>query len=224
VGSMRFPAISLLVIAFLSSPHARADDSVIALCGPNDGYVTLYMSIDTFEMAARLPCGTQLELLESQKTYAAQHTFYVRVATEDGKQGYVVRAAITIVHNAPQPTASTKSAALPPSTVGPAAGPSEVRVLDGTELEVKLNDDLSSDRTSEGAMVNLDVSESLVINGVTVFERGAPAHARITRVRKATRMGHDGEISWTMQDVAAVDGTLIPARFPAESQNGSSSA
>jgi hypothetical protein len=223
---MKFVAISLLAIVFLASPPAApAADSAIALCGPNDGYVTLYMSIDTFEMAARLPCGAPLELLESQKTYAAQHTFYVRVATEDGKQGYVARTAITVVYNPPQPDRAAAKSALQPASAGaPFAVPSEMRVLDGAELEVKLSADLSSDRTAEGAIVSLEVSEPLVIDGVTVFERGAPARARITEVRKAARLGRDGEISWAMLDVTAVDRTRIPARFPAESQSSSGAA
>ena len=219
---MKFPAyfLAALCIIAIAAP-ARAADSAVATCGPNDGYVTLYISIDSFEMAARLPCGTQLDLVEAQKSYAAQHTPYLRVATEDGKEGYVARTAITIVHNAPQMVraAAAKVAPTPAAPVTPAVIPSEVRVLDGTELEVKLSADLSSDRTAEGSIVNLEVAEPLVINGVTVFQRGAPAHARIIQVKKAARWGHDGEIYWTMQDVTAADGTRLTARFVAESQN-----
>jgi hypothetical protein len=216
------PAIVMGVCVLGVCAPARGDDAVIAQCGPNDGYVTLYQSIDTFDIAGRVRCGARLELLESQKTYAAQHTNYVRVGTEDGKQGYLSRTAITIVHNAPQANRSgAAERTVAPSTVAPAeplAIPAEIRVLDGTEIEVKLNADLSSDRISEGSIVNMEVSDPVSLDGATVFERGALAHARITQVKKAARWGQNGEISWTMVDVTAVDGTRIPARFVTESQ------
>lgn len=224
---MKFPAVALLINALLVIAPARANDSAIAACGPNDGYVTLYTSIETFEMAGRLPCGTQLELLESQKTYAAQSTPYLRVATNNGKQGYVIRSAVTIVHEMQQTSraAATKvTPASPAASVARTAIPSEVRVLDGTELSVKLSNDLSSDHTNQGDIINLEVAEPLVIEGVTVFERGASAHARITQVKKAARWGHQGEISWAMQDLTAVDGTRIPAHFVGEPQSSSSVA
>ena len=211
---MKLRSILLLGLALLAATSARANDSAVANCGPNDGYVMLYLSLETFEMAARLPCGTQLELLETQKTYAAQHTQYVRVSSEDGKQGYVARSALTIYHNA-TPGATKAPEALPAT----AALPFVMRVPDGTQLEIKLSADLSSDRATEGSIVNLEVAESLAINGQTVFARGASAHARITQLKKPARWGHDGEIFWVMQDITAVDGTLIPAHFLGEPQN-----
>jgi hypothetical protein len=218
---MKRSSAFLTGLFLLAALSARANDTAIATCAPNDGYVNLYMSIETFEVAARLRCGTQLELLESQKTYAAQHTQYVRVATEDGKQGYVMRSVLTIYRNTAPANRPVAAKTPIPVTAPPAvaAPPSEMRVPDGTQLEVKLSADLSSDRTTEGAVVNLEVADPLAINGVTVFERGALAHARITQMKKAARWGHDGEIFWAMQNITAVDGTLIPAHFLGEPQN-----
>ncbi len=218
---MKLCATFLAGFILFATMSARANDTAVATCAPNDGYVTLYLSLETFEVAARLQCGTRLELLESQKTYAAQHTQYVRVAAEDGKQGYVTRSVLTIYSNATpanRPVAAKPATpvAAPPAVATP---PSEMRVPDGTQVEVKLSADLSSDRTTEGAIVSLEIAEPLAINGVTAFERGALAHARITQVKKAARWGHDGEIFWAMQNITAVDGTLIPAHFLGEPQN-----
>src|SRR5262249_28455078 len=93
---MKHPAFLLLAVSTLAALPLRANDYAIANCNPSDAFITLYSSIDTFELAARLPCGVQVDLLESQKTYAAQHTPFVRVATEDGKQGYVSRSVLTV--------------------------------------------------------------------------------------------------------------------------------
>lgn len=254
---MKSAALFLLSACLLAVSAPARGDAGTATCGPNDDYVTLYYSLETFEMAARVPCGAKLAVLDEQRTYAAQKTPYVRVQTADGKVGYVTRNAILIVE-APAPPASVPNsapspAALPPATTksaerrslalagapipagvpAPSAAPvpvahpvstsaslpSEVRVPDGTELEVKLSADLSSERITEGAAVEFTVTRPLVSHGVTVFSAGAMAHARIVEVKKAGRFGHDGEIYWKMQDVAASDGSLVPARFFAEAQD-----
>jgi hypothetical protein len=252
------------VLLFFASLPALAvplrGDTGTATCGPNDDYVTLYYSIETFEMAARLPCNAKLAVLDDQRTYAAQKAPYVRVQTADGKVGYVTRNAIVIVGtaapaaSAPNPAAptsappaATKSAArrslalasapIPPGAPTPSAPsvpvahpistsaslPPEVRVPDGTELEVKLSADLSSERVTEGEAIDFTVTQPLLSNGVTVFAAGATAHARIVEVKKAGRFGHDGEIYWKMQDVVASDGSLVPARFVAEAQDSAAS-
>jgi hypothetical protein len=249
-----FPCFLLLACLLASAAAARAGDTGTAACGPNDDYVTLYYSLDTFEMGGRLACGSKLAVLDEQKTYAAQRAPYVRVETADGKLGYVARSAIVIVYSAgpPSPVAapitapSAKSAtrgratavpasvpaAAPPlaavpasvaATTAPANPPSEMPIADGTEVEVKLSADLSSERTSEGALVDFTVVQPLIVNGVTVFEGGAPARARVIQLKKAARFGHEGEIYWAMQDVTAVDGTRVPARFVAEAQDTTAS-
>lgn len=217
---MRLQAIVAFVSILFTIATARANNSAIAACGPNDGYVTLYTSVETFEMAARLACGTRLEIVESQNSYAAQHTKYLRVATADGKLGYVARSAVAFVNDAP-PTRSVapKSASPVPATfAAKAAARTEVRLLDGTELSVRLTNDLSSENVREGDTIGLGVAEPLVRGDATVFERGAAAHARITHIKPASRWGHQGEIFWALQDVTAVDGTVVPARFVGESE------
>jgi hypothetical protein len=213
----------LLWLFAATGPAARAGDDGVATCGPNDGYVTLYSSLDTFEMKTRLPCGDKLELLEESKSYAAQHTPFLRVQTVAGIEGYIARAAVTILRRAtkqsrsgdPQPIGAPLAVADPEIQ---ALNLHEVKLLDGTELELALSADLSSEHIAEGAVVGLAVAKPFVIGGVTVFERGAAARARVTAVKKAARWGRNGEISWTMQDVTAIDGNRIPARFIEESE------
>jgi hypothetical protein len=259
-------ALFLFFACLLAIAGPVRGDTGTAACGPNDDYVTLYYSLETFEMAARVPCNAKLAVLDEQRSYAAQHTPYVHVQTAEGKVGYVTRNAIMIVEapaasaSAPSPAApasvppaATKSAGrrsvalasapIPPGAPAPSAPapsaaapvpnahavstsaslPSEVHVPDGTELEVKLSADLSSERITEGAPIEFTITQPLVSNGVTVFAAGATAHARIVQVKKASRFGHDGEIYWKMQDVAANDGSLVPARFVAEVQSSAAS-
>ncbi|HWW51162.1 MAG TPA: hypothetical protein VN044_05440 [Verrucomicrobiae bacterium] len=218
------PAYLTLLLLLTVATAARAGDAGVATCGPNDVYVTLYRSLDTFEMQARLPCGAKLELLEQEKGYAEQHTPYIRIRTVEGTEGYIARTAVVILRGEAR---QNESATAKPVAASPAkhraetqtliAG--EVKIPDGTELEVALSTEISSERVAPGTLVELAVAQPVVIDGATIFERGAQARARITGVKKAARWGHNGEISWTMLDVTAVDGDRIPARFIQESQN-----
>jgi len=248
-------ALCLSLACLLAIALPSHGDTGIAACGPNDDYVTLYYSLETFEMAARIPCGAKVAVLDDQRTYAAQHTPYVRVQTSEGKVGYLMRNAIAIVEapavpaSAPTPSTLAPSRAaksgrqslalasspIPPGAPVPpvppaaraastaAAPTSEVRVPNGTELKVKLSADLSSERTAEGAAIDFTVAQPFVSNGITIFAAGAPAHARIVQLKKAGHFGHEAEIYWKMEDVAAADGSLIPARFVNEAQDSEAS-
>jgi hypothetical protein len=98
----------------------------------------------------------------------------------------------------------------------------EVKVPDGTQVEVELNETISSDNLKEGALVDFKVVQPVLVGGVTVIEKGAGAKARITRAKKAGYWGRSGKLEWAMQDVAATDGSRIPLRF-ASGQKGSGS-
>jgi hypothetical protein len=89
----------------------------------------------------------------------------------------------------------------------------EVKVPDGTEIEVLLKNNASSEDLKVGDIVDFTVLRPVVINGVTIFEKDASARARITTAKRAGHWGHAGKLEWAMQDVLAVDGNRVPARF-----------
>jgi hypothetical protein len=101
-------------------------------------------------------------------------------------------------------------------TTAPAASavaPAEVKVPDGTEIEIQLKSNASGEELKIGDIVDFTVLRPVVVNGVTVFEKDASARARITTAKKAGHWGHAGKLEWAMQDVQAVDGNRVPARF-----------
>lgn len=98
----------------------------------------------------------------------------------------------------------------PSNSLGP---PVEVNVPDGTELEVQLKNTLSGQQAKAGDIVDFTVSRDVKINGVTIIERDASARAKLTMAKKSGRWGRAGKLQWAMQDVQAVDGRRIPARF-----------
>lgn len=89
----------------------------------------------------------------------------------------------------------------------------EVKVPDGTPLEIELLSNISSATAKEGDIVDFTIVNPVVVNGVTVVEKGAPAKARIAAVKKAGYWGKAGRIGWTMQDALAADGNRIALRM-----------
>jgi len=89
----------------------------------------------------------------------------------------------------------------------------EVKIPDGTEVEIELRNTLSGQEAKVGDIVDFTVVRAVQVNGVTVFERDASARARVTTAKKAGRWGKAGKLEWAMQDVQATDGNRIPARF-----------
>lgn len=90
---------------------------------------------------------------------------------------------------------------------------SEVKVPDGTEIEIQLKNTLSGQEAKVGDIVDFEIVRAVQVNGVTVFARDASARARITTAKKSGRWGKAGKLEWAMQDIQALDGNRVPARF-----------
>lgn len=86
-------------------------------------------------------------------------------------------------------------------------------VPDGTEIEIQLTNNASGEELKVGDVVDFVVVGPVQLNGVTIFEKGAGARARITTAKRAGHWGKAGKLEWAMQDVMATDGNRIPARF-----------
>ena len=94
-----------------------------------------------------------------------------------------------------------------------AAVPVEVRVPDGTSVEVELNETISSEHLKEGTIVDFTVVQPVLVGGVAVIAKGAPAKARVTKAKKAGYWGRSGKLEWAMQNVVGADGSRLALRF-----------
>jgi hypothetical protein len=108
---------------------------------------------------------------------------------------------------APVASASTNSA------TAPAGATAEVKVPDGTEIEIELKSTASGEQLKVGDVVDFSVVQPVVVGGVMIFDKGASARGRITTAKRAGHWGKAGKLEWAMQDVQAVDGNRVPARF-----------
>jgi len=88
-----------------------------------------------------------------------------------------------------------------------------VSVPDGTEIEIQLTNNASGEELKVGDVVDFVVISPVQLSGLTIFDKGAGGRARITTAKRAGHWGKAGKLEWAMQDVMAVDGNRIPARF-----------
>jgi hypothetical protein len=90
----------------------------------------------------------------------------------------------------------------------------EVKVPRFTPIEVELSANVSSDAAQDGMIVPLKVAQDVVLNGVTVIQKGSEARARVTTIKQPGFMNRPpGEFSWTMEYVISVTGEKISTMF-----------
>jgi uncharacterized protein YgiM (DUF1202 family) len=99
-----------------------------------------------------------------------------------------------------------------PAVSGDATATRNINIPDGTAVDVAVSSDVPSDGLREGSIVEMSVVRDVTLDGVTIFQRGAQARARVMAVRRGG-LGSSGEAVWFMQDVQAATGDRIPANF-----------
>lgn len=84
-----------------------------------------------------------------------------------------------------------------------------VQIPEGTPIEIESMYEVRSSDVKKDAALSFRVVSPVVINGVTVIERGALANGRVVKAKGARRWGRSGELVWTVQDVTAADGQTV---------------
>jgi len=92
----------------------------------------------------------------------------------------------------------------------------EVKIADGTAIEVELAGDVFSEELQDGMIVKLAATEDLVVDGLPIILRGSTARARVLAVKAPGSRGGGGEVAWFMQDIVATTGEHIPMTFAAK--------
>ncbi|MCU1264669.1 MAG: hypothetical protein JWM21_987 [Acidobacteria bacterium] len=90
--------------------------------------------------------------------------------------------------------------------------PEQIVVPAGTQLDVEAAYTVDSLHVKAGDLISFRVLVPIMIDGRTVIEKGALVTARVDLAKRGGHWGHAGRLSWTMQDVVAVDGTRLPIR------------
>ena len=119
----------------------------------------------------------------------------------------VVMAMVMVPYGPPSATPMTVPVA------EPAPATTRVHIPAGTVLQIEAAVPVSSADASEGDKIKFLVSRRVLVNGVVVIERGAPVRAHVVKSKPAESWGRGGLLGWVVEDVVAVDGTVVPIKL-----------
>lgn len=193
--------------------------------------LSLSMAVVAFPSRNQDPPPDPNAAAKTQSTSPALTNKDVLDMTKAGLASDIIVAKITSSETnfdtSPAALAELKSAGVPDTVIlamvkGPAAasatsetpaGDGTMSVPDGTEIEIQLTNNASGEELKIGDVVDFVVVGPVQLNGLTIFEKGAGARARIKTAKRAGHWGKAGKLEWAMQDVMSSDGNRIPARF-----------
>jgi hypothetical protein len=82
------------------------------------------------------------------------------------------------------------------------------KLTEGTEIELKFVDALSSKTAAEGDPVNLTLAEDIKVGDVVVAKAGAKAVGTISHAKKAGMMGKAGELNMRIEHIKVGDNRI----------------
>jgi len=131
----------------------------------------------------------------------------IRALKDAGVSAEIIAAMIQV-----KKTASISGGANPLE----AEQPEQIAVPAGTQVDVEAAYTVSSLDVQSGDLISFRVLVPIKINGVAVIDKGALVTARVLEAKRGGHWGKAGRLSWTMQDVIAVDSTRVPLQSGAE--------
>jgi hypothetical protein len=113
-------------------------------------------------------------------------------------------------------TAQTASAASPV----PGVPPPPNTLLDGTAVKLRLAETISSSNAKVGQQVPFEVTDDVVVQGVTVLAKGAQAIASVTDASPKKSMGRGGKLNVNVDSARLTDGEKVQLRAVQENKGG----
>ncbi len=86
----------------------------------------------------------------------------------------------------------------------------ELKIPSGTPIEVEAAYTVCSIDIKTGDLLSFRVLIPIIIDSVTVIEKGALVTARVTLAKRGGHWGRAGKLAWSMEDVIGADNTRIP--------------
>jgi hypothetical protein len=122
------------------------------------------------------------------------------------------------------PAPATAPAVEPPKSTSAAAEQSgrELVLRDGTEVKLKLTKPISSADARVGDRVELEASGDVVVDGVVLIKKGAPAVGQVTEAQPRKSFGRRGKLNFTIDYVKTVDGQNVRLRSTREAKGADS--
>jgi hypothetical protein len=204
-----------LIVCFLLPLTCRAQKLGQIECARQEGYAYLYSSLATMDISTTLKCGQRVTVLDRSDTF-------VRVRTDTGDEGFVPLSNVGFL----KPGATLKAPTAPekrelthydnPGRMAAAArlapSPQEILVRNQTPVHLKLSRELSSATAHVGEEVNFEVTQDVVVGGLTIISRGAPAVGAVTEAEPKKRMGKAGKLNVSVASVLLANNEKIALR------------
>ncbi|HWE48281.1 MAG TPA: hypothetical protein VG273_00725 [Bryobacteraceae bacterium] len=126
----------------------------------------------------------------------------------------------TATTSSPTPEPAVQKVSTPAPVVLP---PRRVTLWTGTQIAVRVDESLSSDRNAGGDTFNGSLAEPLVASGLVIAERGARVRGRIVNSQKAGRFSGTSFIELGLAGITTSDGQDISISTDPWAQRASSS-
>ena len=220
-----FPAAFCL--SFCSLCKAQSTGRVE--CPRSDGYIYLYSSTVTLDVRTTLQCNEVVQITGRYETYFA-------VRTAKGDTGYVPLANLVVLKDqpgsgVPQPAAppisrertpyDARPQAPPPSTIHTA--PAFTLVKD-TPIRLRILKAVSSATAHAGDVLEFEVLEDVLVNGIVVITRGSKATGSVAVAEPKKHFGHDGKLAFNITSVRLTDNEQAPERCFHEASGAANSS
>jgi hypothetical protein len=88
--------------------------------------------------------------------------------------------------------------------------PRELKLPAGTSIDIEATYTVSSIDFRPGDYLSFRVLVPVMIDGVTLIDKGSLVTGRVVEAKRGGHWGKAGRLSWTIQDVVAVDGSRVP--------------
>jgi hypothetical protein len=215
---MKIFALCSAAAFFLVSPSlGKAQNTGRIDCPRNDGYVYLYSSIVTMEVRATLQCNEVIQI-------TGRYDNYYSVGNAKGDTGYVPVASIVVLKDQPgrglpAPASEPPARERTPYDARPrearAAAPVTVvgfRLLNDTPVHVKLTKTISSATAHVGDILEFEVLDDVLIEGLPVLTKGAMASGVISNAEPKKHFGRGGRLVFSITSVRLADGEKATLR------------
>lgn len=216
---MKIFALCPAAVFFLVSPSlGRAQNTGRIDCPRNDGYVYLYSSIVTMEVRATLQCNEVVQI-------TGRYDNYYSVRNARGDAGYVPVASMVLLKDQPgtglpaatsEPPARERTPydARPHETHTAAAllAVAGFTLRNDTPVHVKLSKTISSATAHTGDVVEFEVVDDVLVEGVPVLTKGSTASGVISQAEPKKRFGRGGRLVFSIKSVSLADGEKATVR------------
>jgi hypothetical protein len=102
----------------------------------------------------------------------------------------------------------------------PIQTPAPNTLLDGTAIKLRLAETISSSNAKVGQQVPFEVTEDVVVQGITVLPKGAQAIATVTDANPKKSMGRGGKLNVNVDSARLADGEKVQLRAVQDNKGG----